>query len=295
MKNNTIKKVIMTGVIALTPILGAGAAMASSSHTVTTKDTMYLISMNHGVSLQQLIQANPQVSKLNIIWPDLMLKFPTTVVNKPVTQPVAKPVTQPVAKPVTQPVAKPVTQPVAKPVTQPVAKPVTQPVAKPVTQPVAKPVTQPVAKPVTQPVAKPVTQPVAKPVTQPATAQKTTSGFEAEVINLVNQERAKAGLKPLTSNAKLAKMAMDKAVDMYNNNYFDHNSPTYGSPFDMMSKYGITYSTAGENIAKGQTSAQQVMTDWMNSPGHRANIMNGSFTTIGVAYFNGEWVQEFIG
>jgi len=121
------------------------------------------------------------------------------------------------------------------------------------------------------------------------------SSYAAQVVTLVNQERAKAGLKALnTSNATLTKMALDKAKDMYHNGYFDHNSPTYGSPFDMMKQYGINYRYAGENIAKGQRTPQEVMNAWMNSPGHRANILSANFTTIGVAYYNGVWVQEFI-
>jgi len=96
-------------------------------------------------------------------------------------------------------------------------------------------------------------------------------------------------------NTSLSNVAMIKAKDMYNNNYFDHQSPTYGSPFDLMKANGITYNAAGENIAKGQTSPMEVMNQWMNSPGHRANILNTSFTQIGIAYYNSEWVQEFIG
>ncbi|PRX74020.1 putative YkwD family protein [Cohnella sp. SGD-V74] len=126
-------------------------------------------------------------------------------------------------------------------------------------------------------------------------SEVSNSAFATQVVTLVNQERAKAGLKPLAStNAALTKMALDKAKDMYNNGYFDHNSPTYGSPFDMMKKYGINYRYAGENIAKGQRTPQEVMNAWMNSPGHRANILSANFTTIGVAYYNGVWVQEFI-
>ena len=89
-------------------------------------------------------------------------------------------------------------------------------------------------------------------------------------------------------------MAEDKAKDMYNNNYFSHTSPTYGSPFDMMKTYGISYTSAGENIAKGQKSPQEVMNSWMNSSGHRANILNAGYNQIGVGYYNGIWVQEFI-
>lgn len=121
------------------------------------------------------------------------------------------------------------------------------------------------------------------------------SQFTAEVVKLVNQERAKSGLQPLTSDDALAKVALAKAKDMANNNYFSHTSPTYGSPFDMMSQYGIQYSYAGENIASGQQTPAQVMQDWMNSQGHRENIMNANFTKIGVGYYNGRWVQMFIG
>ncbi|GAA3413248.1 hypothetical protein GCM10020370_68730 [Paenibacillus hodogayensis] len=122
-----------------------------------------------------------------------------------------------------------------------------------------------------------------------------SSQFAQQVLELVNQERTKAGLQPLSMDSKLTKVAMAKAQDMYNNNYFDHQSPTYGSPFDMMNKFGVTYNSAGENIAKGQTSPTEVMNQWMNSPGHRANILNTSFTQIGIAYYNSEWVQEFTG
>lgn len=120
------------------------------------------------------------------------------------------------------------------------------------------------------------------------------AAFASQVVDLVNQERAKEGLKPLAVDQQLAKMAMDKAIDMRTNGYFDHNSPTYGSPFDMMTQYGIDYRYAGENIARGQRTPQEVMNAWMNSPGHRQNIMSPNFTLIGVAYYQGDWVQEFI-
>lgn len=125
-------------------------------------------------------------------------------------------------------------------------------------------------------------------------APTTQSTFATQVVHLVNQERAKAGLNALTSNGALTTMSLDKAKDMYNRNYFDHTSPTYGSPFDMMKTYGIQFSYAGENIAKGQRTPQEVMTAWMNSAGHRQNILNSHYTKIGVAYYKGEWVQEFI-
>ncbi|TJY42943.1 SCP-like extracellular [Cohnella pontilimi] len=150
---------------------------------------------------------------------------------------------------------------------------------------------QPVAQ---KPAAKPVTtKPSAQPAKTGTTAQ--VSNFASQVFNLVNQERAKAGLKALKLDSALSNMALVKAKDMKNNNYFSHNSPTYGSPFDMMKKFGISYGYAGENIAMGQKSPQEVMTAWMNSPGHKANILSQNFSKIGVAYYNGEWVQEFTG
>ncbi|WCF10609.1 CAP domain-containing protein [Paenibacillus thiaminolyticus] len=127
------------------------------------------------------------------------------------------------------------------------------------------------------------------------TKNNNSSQFEQQVLDLVNQERSKTGLSSLSMSEELSNMAMVKAQDMYNNNYFDHNSPTHGSPFDMMKEFGITYNSAGENIAKGQTTPTQVMNDWMNSPGHKANILNNSYTHIGIAYYNNTWVQEFKG
>ncbi|OAS85306.1 serine protease [Metabacillus litoralis] len=120
------------------------------------------------------------------------------------------------------------------------------------------------------------------------------SGFEEQVVQLVNQQRAKAGLKPLTHRADVKNVAQKKAEDMINSNYFSHTSPNYGSPFDMLKTFGISYSYAGENIAKGQKTPQEVMNAWMNSSGHRANILKPEFDTIGVGFYHGAWVQMFI-
>jgi len=141
-----------------------------------------------------------------------------------------------------------------------------------------------------------------------ATPSKTTTAptltennkLEKQVVTLVNQERAKQGLAPLTDNSKLSNVARTKSEDMVAKNYFSHTSPTYGSPFDMMKQFGITYSAAGENIAMGQPTAASVMDGWMNSPGHRANILNSNFTDIGVGVAKNAdgtiyWTQEFIG
>lgn len=123
----------------------------------------------------------------------------------------------------------------------------------------------------------------------------TESEWAEQVVSLVNEARSQAGLSALSSDPALARVAFDKAKDMADNDYFSHDSPTHGSPFEMMEAYGISYGSAGENIAKGQDSPQEVFDAWMNSPGHRANILSGNFTTIGVGYYNGHWVQMFTG
>lgn len=134
---------------------------------------------------------------------------------------------------------------------------------------------------------------------QTTTTQVTSSvsAFEKQVVELTNAERAKNGLPALTLDTNLSKVARAKSEDMSKNNYFDHTSPTYGSPFDMMKQFGISYKAAGENIAKGQTTPEQVVKAWMNSEGHRANILSDKFTHIGVGYVaNGNyWTQQFIG
>ncbi len=124
---------------------------------------------------------------------------------------------------------------------------------------------------------------------------KEQASIEQEVTKLVNVERAKAGLPALKSDWELARVAEFKSQDMRDKNYFSHTSPTYGSPFTMMKNFGITYRSAGENIAKGQRTANEVVQAWMNSEGHRANIMSQKFTHIGVGYVEGNyWTQMFI-
>ncbi|MGG1243501.1 CAP domain-containing protein [Bacillus cabrialesii] len=140
----------------------------------------------------------------------------------------------------------------------------------------------------------------------PAAAEKTNtttsapssvSAYEKKVVALTNAERQKQGLKPLQIDETLSKSARAKSQDMKDKNYFDHQSPTYGSPFDMMKSFGISYKTAGENIAKGQKTPEEVVKAWMNSEGHRKNILNPNFTHIGVGYVESGsiWTQQFIG
>ncbi|NOU96512.1 hypothetical protein GC093_25315 [Paenibacillus sp. LMG 31456] len=135
----------------------------------------------------------------------------------------------------------------------------------------------------------PTPAPEAEPKPGPAPAPEPSNELSAEeqqMIDLVNQARQQAGLAPLTINSDLSQTARLKSKDMVDNNYFSHESPTYGSPFDMMKQFGISYSSAGENIACNQTvtAAHQAL---MNSPGHKANILSSDFTEIGIGIVDG--------
>jgi uncharacterized YkwD family protein len=143
----------------------------------------------------------------------------------------------------------------------------------------------------------PVEQP--KPEEKPPVEQPKPGGNyqlsadEQKLIQLVNQERTKAGLKPLAIDYELARVARIKSQDMEANNYFSHDSPTYGSPFQMMKDFGIKFTAAGENIAK-TSSVERAHTGLMNSEGHRANILNPNFTHIGVGISGYYYTQMFI-
>lgn len=200
-KKKGIKKAVMTAVLSLSLLLPI-SAMAASSYTVIKGDSLWKIAVKTQTGVQELINANPQLSNPNLIYPGQKINVP----------------------------------------------------------------------------------------------EQQSQNIEQEVIRLVNVERANAGLPALKYDWELARVAEHKSQDMHDKKYFSHTSPTYGSPFTMMKNYGIHYSAAGENIAKGQTSAQQVVKAWMNSEGHRANILNKNFTHIGVGYVNDGhyWTQMFI-
>lgn len=122
---------------------------------------------------------------------------------------------------------------------------------------------------------------------------------EKEVFDLINNQRTQNGLSALKLDTETLRVARIKAQDMVENNYFSHNSPTYGSPFQMLNSFKISYKTAGENIA-GNSSNSSAVTAWMNSSGHRANILNSSFNYTGIGVVNSSkygkvYVQMFLG
>lgn len=122
---------------------------------------------------------------------------------------------------------------------------------------------------------------------------------EKEVFDLINKQRTNNGLPALQNDSEVQRIARIKAQDMVDNNYFSHNSSTYGSPFDMMKSFKVSYKTAGENIAANSSNSSAV-TAWMNSSGHKANILNSSFNYTGIGVVSSPrygkmYVQMFIG
>ena len=202
----TLQKVLITLSIVAIVFGGNSAALAATTHTVQSGDTMWKIAVKYQVGVSEVIQANPAVKNPNMIYPGQNLNIPELGVVK---------------------------------------------------------------------------------------------SAEEQVAVLVNQERSKYGLKPLKLNWELSRVARYKSQDMIDKNYFSHTSPTYGSPFTMMKNFGISYRAAGENIAAGQKTPQEVMNAWMNSEGHRKNILSSQYTEIGVGYAKGGtnghyWTQMFI-
>ena len=174
--------------------------------------------------------------------------------------------------------------------------PAPKPEPKEQTEP--KPVPKPEPKPEPPSKPEPAPQPDPAPDPDPGSLPFNVSQDEAAMLDSVNRERARAGLQPLQLHKELTEVARLKAKDMIQHNYFAHHSPTYGSPFDMMRRFGIGYSFAGENLA-GSPTVERAHQALMNSPGHRANILNRNFTHVGIGVVDGGiygkiFVQMFI-
>lgn len=200
-----MKKLLVSAIIAVgSLVMLAAGASAAVTHTVVSGESMWKIAVKYQVGLSEIINANPQISNPELIYPGQIITIPTT--------------------------------------------------------------------------------------------DSGVLSYEKEVARLVNEIRVKNGLNKLTEDWELSRVARYKSQDMKDNNYFSHTSPVYGSPFEMIKNFGISYKSAGENIAMGQSTPQAVVNAWMNSSGHRANILNASYNKIGVGYVeNGKyWTQMFI-
>ena len=186
-------------------LLTMPAQAAGLTHTVTKGDTMWKLAVRYQAGTSEIIQANPQVSNPDLIYPGQVLNIPQI--------------------------------------------------------------------------------------------SQSVLSYESEVIRLVNEVRRENGLKALTANWELSRVARYKSQDMLNKGYFSHTSPTYGTPFQMIKAFGLSFRTAGENIARGYSTPQAVVNGWMNSSGHRANILNASYTQSGVGYVaqGNYWTQMCLG
>ena len=283
------KQTIMAGIIAGGLLLSTNTADASMktgfSPTTSEAKTSVVYNWEAPKSLSYKVKwnYNMQLSFAKLLNLKDVSKINTNEVEK-------KPVV--IDKEIEKPKEEKVPAPVVEKPAEPVKKPEVVTPAKPAEE---KPeVKVPVAPPVKETVEK--TPEVQKPAPEVKDEVKVTSEIQ-QVVDLTNKERAKAGLKALQIDTKLTQSAQAKSQDMKNKNYFSHTSPTYGSPFDQMKSMGITYKSAAENIAMGQRSPAEVVDAWMKSPGHKANIMNGSFTHIGVGLSDSGyyWTQQFIG
>ena len=135
--------------------------------------------------------------------------------------------------------------------------------------------------------------------TSSSTETSNMNSDEKEVFDLINKQRTNNGLQALKIDNEVQKVARIKAQDMVDNNYFAHESPTYGTPFQMLKSFKISYKTAGENIAANSSNSGAVNA-WMNSSGHKANILNSSYNYTGIGVVSSKkygkmYVQMFIG
>lgn len=241
-------------------MLFASLAFASSTYTVVKGDTMSKIASKHDISLNQLIKANPGIKNPSLIYVGQKITIPDGASQKLVKYTVQRGDTM------------------------------YRIAAKyEISLPELLKANPQISSPSMIYVGQVITIPDASPLSQ----------HERDVIKYVNEERVARGLAPLTTSTKLSSVARIKSQDMIDNKYFSHTSPVYGSPFKMMERFGLRFSAAGENIAYGQKTAREVVNTWMNSPGHRANILSKSFTHIGVGaakMSNGTlyWTQMFM-
>lgn len=200
-----MKKLLISAVTAMSALMINSGAVSAASHTVVSGDSMWKIAVKYRVGLDEIINANPNITNPALIYPGQVINIPSL--------------------------------------------------------------------------------------------DTSVTSYEKEVVRLVNEIRRENGLNPLTEDWELSRVARYKSQDMLDNKYFSHTSPVYGSPFTMIKNFGLSYRSAAENIAKGQSTPEAVVNAWMNSSGHRANILNASYKKIGVGYVkNGHyWTQMFIG
>ena len=176
------------------------------------------------------------------------------------------------------------------------AGPMPEPEPEPEPEPIPEPIPEPEPEPMPAPEPEPMPEPEPEPMPEP-TPTACAGVEEARVIELVNAARTSMGLGTLRCDDAMARTARKHSVDMCTQGYFSHTGLDGSSPFDRMRREGVSFRTAGENIAWGQRTPEAVHDAWMNSSGHRANILNGAYGRIGVGYEacsgRAHWTQVF--
>jgi len=254
MKKILVKALVLTLVLC---ILTTTLALADSAYTIQPGDTLSKIATKYGVTVSQLMSANPSIKNASLIYTGQKITIPST---KMVSYTVKSGDTM---------------------------------------YAIAKrfEISYSELLKANPGIKNPAMIYVGQKITIPDT--NSLASYEQQVFELVNKERSARGLATLKYSNDVAYVARLKSQDMIDKKYFSHTSPTYGSPFEMMEKFGLRFSAAGENIAYGQKTAAEVMNAWMNSAGHKANILSTAYTTMGVGVAkaaNGTlyWTQEFI-
>ena len=195
------------------------------------------------------------------------------------------------------PAQKPTEAPTAAPTEKPAQKPTEAPTAAPTEKPTQKPTEAPTAAPTEKPTQKPTEAPAELPTNScnsiyDADTEKDCYTLSYKVFEIVNQERIKAGVKPLKFNNDMYKAAMVRAKEC--DESFSHDRPNGTSCFTALKEAGVKYFSAGENIAMGYRTPADVMKGWMDSEGHRNNILNPNFTDFACGvYKSGYWSQFF--
>ncbi len=215
---------------------------------------------------------------------------PTEVpTEEPAPGPTQAPTPEPTQAPTPEPTATPTPEPTQAPTPEPTAVPTPEPTQAPTPEPTQAPTPEPTAVPTPEPTAVPTPEPTQAPVVDHAT----------EVLNLVNQLRAEVGVVPLSLDSTLCQAANTRAVEISQDNCFSHTRPNGTSCFTVLDDYGISYMATGENIAAGYATPADVVAGWKNSEGHYANMINASYTKLGVGFYNSgngygtHWTQLF--
>lgn len=252
-----------------------------TTYTVVAGDTMWRIAIKHGIGLSDLLKANPQITNSSLIIPGQTINIPGTSTNTSTYTVVTGDTLWGIA---------------AK---QGIGLSDLMTANPQITNSSLIFPGQKISLPSTTGTPSVPSTPSTPSVPTTPSGSTDIGTLENEVIRLVNVERAKIGQPALVQNSEVSRVARIKSEDFVKNNYFSHTSPTYGSPFDMLKSFGIAFTAAGENIASGQKTATDVMNSWMNSSGHKANILSSTYNKIGVGVAkdnNGNlyWTQMFI-